>query len=50
VPVEVEAEVRRRDESQCTLVDAQGRRCSARRFLTIEHVQPHASGGTSADA
>ncbi len=31
--------------SQCTFVDAEGRRCSARRFLTIEHVQPYACGG-----
>jgi 5-methylcytosine-specific restriction endonuclease McrA len=45
VPVEVKAEVWRRDGSQCTFVDAEGRRCSERRFLTIEHVQPHACGG-----
>ncbi|HEY6557483.1 MAG TPA: HNH endonuclease [Polyangiaceae bacterium] len=47
VPVEVKAEVWRRDGSQCTFVDEEGRRCSARRFLTIEHVQPHACGGPS---
>ncbi|HEY6557174.1 MAG TPA: HNH endonuclease [Polyangiaceae bacterium] len=47
VPVEVAAEVWRRDGSQCTFVDAEGRRCSARRFLTIEHVQPYACGGPS---
>jgi 5-methylcytosine-specific restriction endonuclease McrA len=45
VPVEVKAEVWRRDGSQCTFVDAERRRCSARRFLTIEHVQPYACGG-----
>ncbi|HEY6557566.1 MAG TPA: HNH endonuclease, partial [Polyangiaceae bacterium] len=45
VPVEVKAEVWRRDGSQCTFVDEEGRRCSARRFLTIEHVQPYACGG-----
>ena len=45
VPVEVAAEVWRRDGSQCTFVDEEGRRCSARRFLTIEHVQPYACGG-----
>ncbi|HEY6557171.1 MAG TPA: hypothetical protein VI072_07855, partial [Polyangiaceae bacterium] len=45
VPVEVKAEVWRRDGSQCTLLDEEGRRCSARRFLTIEQVQPHACGG-----
>jgi 5-methylcytosine-specific restriction endonuclease McrA len=45
VPVQVQAEVWRRDGSQCTFTDAEGRRCSARRFLTIEHVQPHACGG-----
>jgi 5-methylcytosine-specific restriction endonuclease McrA len=47
VAVEVVAEVWRRDAGQCSYVDAEGRRCSERRFLTIEHVQPHARGGPS---
>ncbi len=45
VPVEVSREVRTRDGNQCTFVDAEGRRCSARRFLTLEHQVPHALGG-----
>jgi hypothetical protein len=30
---------------QCTFVDAEGRRCSERRFLTFEHRHPFAFGG-----
>lgn len=47
VPVEVERAVWERDSSQCTFVDAEGRRCGERRFLTIEHRQPFALGGPS---
>ena len=45
VAVTVADAVWERDESQCTFVDAEGRRCSARRFLTLEHVQPHSLNG-----
>jgi len=45
VPVEVQRAVRERDEDQCTFVDAEGRRCSEKRFLTIEHIEPFAKGG-----
>ncbi len=45
VPVEVQRAVRERDEDQCTFVDAEGRRCSEKRFLTIEHIDPYALGG-----
>ncbi len=45
VPVSVAREVWERDESQCTFVDAHGRRCSEKRYVTIEHVDPHARGG-----
>ncbi|MBK9001460.1 MAG: HNH endonuclease [Myxococcales bacterium] len=45
VPVEVERAVRERDGNQCTFTDAEGRRCSATRFLTIEHIDPFAKGG-----
>ncbi|MBI3200745.1 MAG: hypothetical protein HYZ29_04310 [Myxococcales bacterium] len=45
VPVEVQRAVRERDEHQCTFVDAEGRRCSEKRFLTIEHVDPFALDG-----
>ena len=46
VPVEVARIVWERDAGQCT-VDALGRRCSERRFLTLEHKHPHALGGPS---
>jgi len=45
VPVDVARQIWERDGGQCTYVDEQGRRCSARRFLTIEHRHPHALGG-----
>ncbi|MBK8997014.1 MAG: HNH endonuclease [Myxococcales bacterium] len=45
VPVEVQRAVRERDGDQCTFTDAEGRRCSAKRFLTIEHLDPFAKGG-----
>jgi hypothetical protein len=35
VPVEVARQVWERDAGQCTFVDADGRRCSERRFLTL---------------
>ncbi|MCC6897511.1 MAG: HNH endonuclease [Polyangiaceae bacterium] len=47
VPVAIQRAVRERDEGQCTFVDAEGRRCSEKRFLTIEHVEPFALGGPS---
>jgi hypothetical protein len=34
-----------RDNSQCTFVDGEGRRCAERRFLTLEHRTPFALGG-----
>lgn len=45
VPVEIQRAVRERDGDQCTFVDAEGRRCSEKRFLTIEHIDPFAKGG-----
>jgi 5-methylcytosine-specific restriction endonuclease McrA len=45
VPVEIARAVRERDHGQCTYVDAEGRRCSERRFVTLEHRQPFALGG-----
>lgn len=45
VPLEVARAVRERDGNQCTFVDAQGRRCSETRFVTIEHIEPYARGG-----
>jgi 5-methylcytosine-specific restriction endonuclease McrA len=50
VPVEVARAVWERDDSQCTFIDAQGRRCAERRFLELEHRTPFARGGqASAD-
>jgi hypothetical protein len=45
IPVEVRRAVWERDGGQCTFVDAEGRRCSERRFLTLEHRHPFALGG-----
>ena len=45
VPVEVARAVWERDGGQCAFVDAEGRRCSERRFLTFEHRIPFAFGG-----
>ncbi len=45
VQVSVVREVWNRDDHQCTFVDEQGRRCSERRCVTLEHVDPHARGG-----
>jgi len=45
VPVEIARGVWERDGGQCTFVDGKGRRCSERRFLTVEHRQPFALGG-----
>jgi 5-methylcytosine-specific restriction endonuclease McrA len=45
VPVATERAVWERDDSQCTFVDGEGRRCAERRFLTLEHRTPFALGG-----
>jgi len=45
VPVDVARSVRERDGHQCTFVDEQGRRCSEKRFISIEHRDPFALGG-----
>ncbi len=45
VPVTVVREVWNHDDHQCTFVDEHGRRCSERRYVTLEHVDPHARGG-----
>jgi hypothetical protein len=47
VPVEVARAVWERDGSRCAFVDARGRRCTERKFLTLEHRFPHALGGAS---
>src|SRR5678815_4908842 len=45
IPVEVARQVWERDGGQCRFVDAEGRRCNARRFVTFEHLVPFALGG-----
>jgi hypothetical protein len=45
VPVDVARVVWKRDGARCAFVDGEGRRCSERRFLTLEHRIPHALGG-----
>jgi hypothetical protein len=46
VPIHVARAVWGRDGGRCTYVDAEGRRCGERRFLTIEHRTPFAFGGS----
>jgi hypothetical protein len=48
VPAMVRRVVWERDGGQCTFVDDEGRRCTARDFLEIDHVDPHARGGLTA--
>ena len=45
VPANVAREIYERDGGQCTFVAPDGRRCSARRFLEIDHIRPHGVGG-----
>ena len=45
IPVELVRIVWERDGAQCTFVDEEGNRCSAREALTIEHREAFALGG-----
>jgi len=45
IPAHVRRAVWQRDEGQCTFVSESGHRCSARRFLEFDHVDPVARGG-----
>jgi hypothetical protein len=47
VSVEVARIIWERDDGRCAFVDAEGHRCSERRFLTIEHRHPFTRGGPS---
>jgi hypothetical protein len=47
VPVDVARIIWERDDGRCAFVAAKGRRCSERRFLTIEHRHPFTRGGPS---
>jgi hypothetical protein len=42
----VRREVYARDGEQCAYVDANGNRCPSRAFLELEHIEPHAMGGS----
>ena len=46
----VRREVFARDGEQCTYCDAEGNRCPARGFLELDHIDPHALGGTETAA
>lgn len=45
IPAHVRRAVWERDRGQCTFVTYAGHRCSARRFLEFDHVEPVARGG-----
>jgi 5-methylcytosine-specific restriction endonuclease McrA len=47
VPVAERREVYRRDDGQCTYVDARGERCCETRYLELHHLQPFAKSGPS---
>ncbi len=47
VPAAVAREVYVRDDRRCSFVSADGRRCSARVFLELDHVEPWAVGGAT---
>ena len=49
-PTAVRDEVYMRDRGQCTYVSADGTRCTATRYLEVDHVRPFALGGSSTDA
>jgi len=45
IPVTVRRAIHTRDGGQCSFVSADGRRCSARAFLELDHRQPFARHG-----
>lgn len=47
IPAAVKWEVRKRDNCQCTFVSKDGVRCSEKRYLHFDHVEPFALGGKS---
>ncbi|MBI4376527.1 MAG: HNH endonuclease [Elusimicrobia bacterium] len=49
VPKWIRKRVWRRDGGQCTFVSQEGRRCSERKGLQLDHVIPWANGGPSND-
>jgi hypothetical protein len=47
VAVQVRREIYARDEGQCAFVSRDGRRCGARAFIQVDHVDPFARNGAS---
>ena len=47
IPAHVRRAVFERDGDQCTFVSEDGRRCEAREFLELDHIEPVARGGPS---
>jgi len=47
IPVAVRRETYGRDRGQCTFVAADGRRCEARAFVELDHVEPFARRGAA---
>ncbi len=47
IPAAIKWEVRKRDNCQCTFVSKDGVRCSEKRYLHFDHVEPFALGGKS---
>ena len=45
--MQVRREIHARDGGQCTFVSADGRRCNARAFIQVDHVEPFARDGSS---
>ena len=50
VPAAVAREVYLRDQGQCSFVSADGRRCCAREFIELDHIEPWAKSGASSVA
>jgi len=46
IPASIQREVRQRDGNQCTYCSPDGKRCSERYRLQIDHIKPFALGGT----
>ena len=46
IPARIRHQVYTGAEGQCSFVGENGRRCSARRGLHIDHIKPYAHGGT----
>ena len=50
IPRGIRNEVWERDGGQCSFVSPSGKRCSAKRFLQLDHIEPWALGGSSHEA